>query len=122
MSLSATVIASILTMVVATNVVAATLVLKWGSLSSSIHAGAYATAVVTTTSKARCTIVVNLKTTVSKSTGLIAKTAPTNGRLSWRWKTGTNTSAGSWRVTVTCKLGTKTLSVWRTMTILRRAS
>jgi hypothetical protein len=95
-----------------------TLILRWSALTSSIRAGTYATATVQTTVGAKCGIVVRYASTTSKAAGLITKTAPAGGRLSWRWKTGTNTTAGSWRVTVTCKLGTRTLSIWRTMTIL----
>ena len=117
LSLIATV-AALLVAVLAGPADAATLTLKWSSLTSSIRPGTYATAVVQTTAGASCGIVVKYASTLSKAAGLVTKKAPVGGRLSWRWKTGTTTHAGSWRVTVTCKLGTKTLSIWRTMTIL----
>ena len=97
---------------------AASLTLKWSSLASSITPGSYATAVVRTTAGATCGIVVQYATTISSAKGLVSKKAPTGGTLSWRWKVGSNTNPGTWRVTVTCKLGSKSLSIWRTMTIL----
>lgn len=94
-----------------------TFVLKWASLTANVTPGSYATAAVTTTATARCGIVVKYASSVSSAKGLVTKIAPANGKLSWTWKVGTNTHAGSWRVTITCKLGTKTLSIWRTMTV-----
>jgi hypothetical protein len=113
--------ATILLLAFAAPTSAATFSLKFVSLSSPIKAGAYATAVVTTTHNAKCGIVVAYKTTMSHAKGLVTKTAPSNGRLIWQWKTGTTTTPGTWRVTVTCKLGTKTLSAWKTMTIVKHS-
>jgi hypothetical protein len=97
---------------------AATLTLKFTSLSSSLRPGQYASATVQTTAGASCGIVVRYSTTMSTAAGLITRKAPTGGKLSWRWKIGTSTRHGTWRVTVTCKLGSKTLSAWKTMTIV----
>ncbi len=96
---------------------AASLTLKWSSLTSSIKPGTYATAVVKTTAGATCGIVVKYATTVSSAKGLSSKKAPAGGTLSWRWKVGSSTNPGTWRVTVTCRLGSMSLSIWRTMTI-----
>lgn len=96
---------------------ATTLTVSWSSLSSSVKAGTYVTATVKATPAAKCGIVVKYSTTISHASGLVTKTVPSTGRLSWRWKVGTSTHAGTWRVTVTCKLGTQTKAIWRTMTI-----
>lgn len=38
----------------------------------------------------------------STAAGLDDKTAAANGVVAWTWKVGTNTTPGSWPVTVTC--------------------
>jgi micrococcal nuclease len=88
----------------ATPVEAAGLSVRFVSLPSA-YRGSYATATVATKAGARCTIVVMYKSGSSKAKGLGAKTVAGNGRVAWTWKVGTNTTRGSWPVTVTCKKG-----------------
>ena len=96
---------------------AATLTLRWSGLSTPVSPGHYATATIITTMGASCGIVVKYSTATSRAAGLVTKKAPSGGRLSWRWKVGTNTHPGSWRVTITCRLATKSLVIWRTMAV-----
>jgi hypothetical protein len=58
-----------------------------------------ASLVVGVSPRARCTIKVIYDTTVSHAQGL----GPRSGtRITWRWKVGSSTHAGSWPVTVDC--------------------
>jgi hypothetical protein len=80
---------------------------KKQAFTASVSAGKYATLTVRVTPKARCTIKVVYKTTVSRARGLSAKSG---SRITWRWRVGTKTNSGRWPVTVNCKKsGTLTL-------------
>lgn len=57
---------------------------------------------VQTTPGAQCQIVVRYKSGPSKAKGLEPKTARDDGRVSWHWTVGRNTTPGDWPVTVTC--------------------
>ena len=63
----------------------------------SIHA--FQRLTVNVSPRARCSIKVVYGTTVSSARGLGKKTG---GRITWRWKVGSNTNPGSWPETVDC--------------------
>lgn len=69
------------------------------SLTTPVEAGDYASLTVSVSPRARCTIQVIYDTVVSKAKGLGPKTG---GRITWRWRVGTNTHPGSWPVIVKC--------------------
>jgi hypothetical protein len=74
------------------------------SLTSPVRAGSYASLAVTVSPKARCTIAVVYDTVVSEAKGLGPKTG---GKITWRWRVGTNTHPGAWPIVVKCgKAGT----------------
>jgi hypothetical protein len=68
------------------------------SLTTPVRAGSYARLTVRVTPPARCTIQVKYDA-VSKEKGLGAKTG---GRITWRWKIGSNTRPGRWPIVVHC--------------------
>jgi micrococcal nuclease len=80
------------------------------SVTSPVNAGAYATLVAKTVPGANCDITVYYKSGPSTAAGLYAKTADSNGDVSWTWKVSTNTTPGSWRIVVTASLSGKTVS------------
>jgi micrococcal nuclease len=59
----------------------------------------YASLTVNVSPPARCSIKVVYDTVVSSARGLDKKTG---GRITWRWKVGSNTNPGRWPVTVDC--------------------
>lgn len=69
------------------------------SLTTPVRAGSYAQVAVRVTPRARCTIQVIYDKTVSKDKGLGPKTG---GRITWRWKVGSNTRPGRWPIVVRC--------------------
>ena len=71
------------------------------SVTSPINHGAYATFVAAVSPSRTCSITVNYKSGPSRAKGLYPK-RPINGRVSWRWKVGTNTTPGRWPITVSC--------------------
>jgi hypothetical protein len=68
------------------------------SLTSPVRSGSYAQLTVRVTPFARCTIGVSYDA-VSKEKGLGPKTG---GRITWRWKVGSNTPAGRWPIVIRC--------------------
>ena len=65
--------------------------------------GQYASVSVTTSPGASCSIIyVTPYGTVSQAQGLFAQNADSHGNVSWSWKIGTTTYAGTGTVTVTC--------------------
>jgi hypothetical protein len=82
---------------------------------SSAYAGSYATLTAAVSPARRCSIIVHYKSGPSTAQGLYAKT-PRAGRVSWRWKVGTNTTAGRWAITVSCG----SAGVLRTSFVVRR--
>jgi endonuclease YncB( thermonuclease family) len=75
------------------------------SLTSPISPGANATLVIEAAPGAVCDPGVIYKSGESTAQGLQAKTAGANGRLSWTWRVGTNTTPGTWVVYVVCNPG-----------------
>ena len=68
---------------------------------SSGSPGDYATLVASVAPARRCSITVHYKSGPSRAQGLSPK-SPVNGRVSWTWKIGTNTTPGRWPITVSC--------------------
>jgi hypothetical protein len=71
------------------------------SVTSPLNHGAYATLVAAVSPARSCSITVYYKSGPSHAQGLYPK-RPSGGRVSWRWKVGTNTTAGRWPITVSC--------------------
>jgi len=88
----------------------AELSLKIVSVTSPVSPGAYATLKARAPPGAQCTIAVYYKSGRSTAQGLYPKQADNNGDVSWRWKVGTRTTTGSWRIVVTATYGGKTVS------------
>jgi hypothetical protein len=65
-----------------------------GSASVSVH----------TEPQAKCSIEVLYDSGPSKASGLDPKTASSGGKVIWSWKVGANTAAGTYPITVICKL------------------
>ena len=78
---------------------AATASVRKVSFTAVVSPNEYATLVVNVSPRARCRIKVVYETTVSRARGLGPKTG---GRITWRWKVGSNTNPGRWPVTVDC--------------------
>ena len=75
------------------------------SLTSPVSPGSTASVTAQTAGGAACTIVVEYKSGPSRASGLGSKTASASGTVSWSWTVGTQTTPGSWPVTVTCTSG-----------------
>ncbi len=69
------------------------------SFTSVVPRNDYATLKVYVRPRARCTITVVYSTGPARAAGLRAKIG---GRITWRWKVGSNTKPGRWPVTVDC--------------------
>ena len=81
------------------------IVVKLVALTSSVSPGKDATITVSTSANAKCEITVLYKSGPSKAQGLFPKPADSQGRASWTWRVGSNTTPGSWPITVTCSAG-----------------
>lgn len=71
------------------------------SVTSPVARNAHATLVAHVAPAQRCSIEVLYKTGPSQAQGLNPK-RPVNGRVSWTWKVGGNTTLGSWPIQVSC--------------------
>jgi len=92
---------------------------RFTSLTSPVYQGSNATARVSTTKGASCTITVTYKSGRSSAKGLTRKTASSSGAVSWTWKVGSNTTPGDWPVKVSCtRSGTG--SATKYLKVLRR--
>jgi micrococcal nuclease len=76
---------------------------KITKVPGTVVAGKAASVSALTAAGVSCTIKVVYKTTVSKAKGLEAKKAAANGVVSWTWTIGTNTTKGTWPVTISCQ-------------------
>jgi hypothetical protein len=70
-------------------------------VTSPVSPGAHATLVAHVVPAHRCTITVYYKSGRSVAQGLYSKRSR-NGRVSWTWMVGTNTTAGRWPIKVSC--------------------
>ena len=109
--------ALLLTLVLTTNVAAAGLTVRYVSGPSTANRNQTISLTVSTTKGAACTISVRYATTYSRAAGLVKKIVPATGRVTWSWKIGGSTTKGTHRITVSCKLGTKTGTLGRNLTI-----
>lgn len=75
------------------------------SLSSPVAPFTDATIQVQTTAGAACAITVLYKSGPSKAKGLYPQTADSKGRITWRWRVGSNTTPGRWPIVVRCERG-----------------
>jgi beta-lactamase superfamily II metal-dependent hydrolase len=81
------------------------------SLTSPINAGAYASLTINTLPGAACTITVYYKSGPSQAAGLGPQTAGSDGNVTWSWKVGSRTSAGTWKIVVTASLNGQSKSI-----------
>ena len=86
------------------------LTLQIVSVTSPVSPGANATLVAKTAPGAQCAITVYYKSGPSSAAGLYPKGADSAGSVSWTWKVGTRTTAGSWRIVVSASLDGETIS------------
>jgi hypothetical protein len=64
--------------------------------------GSNATLEAKTAANISCSIEVDYKSGASTAAGLVTKNSDGAGNVSWTWKVGSNTTRGSWPITVTC--------------------
>lgn len=82
---------------------AADLFLSLVSLSSPVAPFSDATIQIQTKPGANCSISVFYKSGLSRAKGLSPQVADSKGRISWRWRVGSNTTPGRWPIVVTCE-------------------
>lgn len=70
-------------------------------VTSPVSPGSDATLIARVVPARRCRITVYYKSGPSVAQGLYPK-RPRNGRVSWTWMVGTNTTAGRWPIQVSC--------------------
>src|SRR5215467_14847793 len=70
-------------------------------VTSPARRNSYATLVAQVVPRQLCRIAVYYKSGPSHAQGLYPK-LPRNGRVSWTWMVGTNTTAGRWPIRVSC--------------------
>jgi micrococcal nuclease len=70
------------------------------SLTSPVNAGSNATIVIQGKAGKEYSIEVYYKSGASTADGLENKTANSSGRVTWTWKVGSRTSAGSWEIVI----------------------
>jgi hypothetical protein len=64
-----------------------------------------ATLTISTTPGANCSIIVHYKSGPSRAKGLVPQVAGGSGRVSWRWRVGSNSTPSRWPIVVTCDKG-----------------
>lgn len=72
------------------------------SVTSPVSKGSTATLTAQAAPGAACTITVYYKSGPSQAQGLEPRTAGADGKISWSWTVGVRTSAGNWRIVVSC--------------------
>jgi competence protein ComEC len=88
----------------------ADLALQIVSVSSPVRPGVRATLTAQTVPGAQCSITVRYQSGPSSASGLEPKTADASGNISWSWTVGSNTTPGTWPITVTARLGGNSLT------------
>jgi micrococcal nuclease len=71
-------------------------------VKSPVSPGGTGQVTVATAPNATCTIVVTYMSGASRAQGLIPQVASASGTARWTWIIGTNTTAGTWPIVVTC--------------------
>lgn len=98
-------IGSLVVLALASSLWAADLPLSVVSLTSPVAPFTDATIQVQTTAGARCAITVLYKSGPSRAKGLFSQTADGKGRITWRWRVGSNTTPGRWPIVIRCEKG-----------------
>lgn len=98
-------IAGVVFLALASSLWAADLPISVVSLTSPIAPFTDATLEIQTTPRASCSITVLYKSGPSKAKGLYPHTADGKGRITWRWRVGSNTTPGRWPIVVRCEKG-----------------
>jgi hypothetical protein len=75
------------------------------SVTSPVAPSSNATVTVTTAPAASCSITVTYNSGPSKAAGLGPKNAAGNGAVSWTWKVGSRTAAGTYPIDINCTPG-----------------
>ena len=75
------------------------------SLSSPVVPFTDATIQIQTTHGSACSVTVLYKSGPSRAKGLFPQTADSRGRVTWRWRVGSNTTPGRWPIVVRCEKG-----------------
>lgn len=82
--------------------VAAQTVVTFVNAPLTVRRGSNATLKVKTAGNTSCSIEVDYKSGASNAAGLVTKNSDAAGNVSWTWKVGSNTTPGTWPITVTC--------------------
>ncbi len=78
------------------------------SITSPVKHGNPATIVVKTAPGAACRITVTYKSGRGRAKGLTPRPSDEQGMVGWTWLVGTQTTPGTWPVSVTCTAGGRT--------------
>jgi micrococcal nuclease len=97
--------------------VAVNLPVKVTKAPGSVAQGATATVSIDTVKGASCDIDVQYSSGSSKAKGLETKRADANGRVTWKWNVGSNTTMGKWPVTIACALGDRSGDATTSITV-----
>jgi len=87
------------------------------SVTSPVSAGSNATLTVRTSPGAQCNITVYYKSGASSASGLGSKTADSDGNVSWTWKVGAKTTAGTWKIVVSASINGQSITKNTTFTV-----
>ncbi len=87
------------------------------TVTSPAARGHDATIVVETSPAARCLIAVRYKSGPSRAKGLGPKAADSRGRVAWTWRVGTNTTPGTWPISVVCSEGEQQATLETSFTV-----
>ncbi len=101
----ASLIALLISMLLAWPADAADLTVALISLSSPAPPGSEAIIQVQTAPGAACSIEVRYRSGPSKARGLEPKVADQRGAVTWQWQVGSKTTRGRWPIVVTCSKG-----------------
>lgn len=80
------------------------------SVTSPVTPGASAEVTARTLPEASCRITVYTKSGASQAQGLDEKKADGNGEVSWKWRVGSTTAEGAYKIEVTAELGAETIT------------
>jgi len=100
-----------------TSAPAAALTLQIVSVTSPVKGGANATLRAKTIPGANCSITVHYKSGPAEAAGLGPKNADTQGNVSWIWKVGARTTAGTWSIVVTASKDGQTVTAETTFQV-----
>ncbi|HEY8636691.1 MAG TPA: DUF4236 domain-containing protein [Candidatus Limnocylindrales bacterium] len=93
------------------------LAVKVTALTASVPRNSTAMVSIKTSAGARCSIVVKYESGPSTAAGLVDKTANSTGAISWSWKVGSRTTRGTWPISISCQLGSRSGSVDTSFTV-----